>query len=45
MSLLHHLVVVTGYDSGNLYMNDPLAVKVEGGTTIPDPEVGTEYRR
>jgi hypothetical protein len=34
---------VTGYDNQNIYINDPLAIKSEGGKAVADPEVGTNF--
>ena len=43
VTLVDHIVVVTGYDDTNVYLNDPLAVKMEKGKVISDPEVGTNF--
>lgn len=45
----NHVVVATGYEkdaAGNIqsvFINDPLAVKMEGGKYIADPEGGTNF--
>jgi uncharacterized protein YvpB len=43
VKLINHIVVVTGYDNQNIYINDPLAIKSEGGKAVADPEVGTNF--
>ncbi len=43
-NLVPHIVVVTGYDNENVYINDPIAVtSLRRGGFIPDPELGTNF--
>ena len=45
-----HIVVVTGYERGAdgqiqyVYINDPLAIRLEGGKYVADPEGGANFR-
>jgi uncharacterized protein YvpB len=41
-----HIVVVTSYDDDYVYINDPLATKLDsdGKTVVADPDRGTNYR-
>lgn len=35
--------MITGYDDENVYINDPLAVKIEAGKAISDSQTGTNF--
>ena len=43
VSLVRHILVVTGYDNVNVYINDPLAVEETKSGVIADPQVGTNF--
>jgi len=43
VSPVRHIVVVTGYDNANVYINDPLAVKETKSGVVADPQVGTNF--
>lgn len=43
-TLIDHIVVVTGYDHVNVYINDPLAVMVDSkGKVVSDSQNGTNF--
>lgn len=43
VTLVRHVVVVTGYNSSNIYINDPLAVTFQGSKVIADSQVGRNF--